>query len=46
MLVISSKMLRREGAIAVTLEGEGLRWTSVERERGVRPWTSGWRRRQ
>lgn len=39
-LRISSKMLRQEGAIAVSLSNESIDWTSVARERGTRPWTA------
>ena len=38
--VISTRLLRREGAIALSLKGDAINWTSVERQRGVRPWTA------
>jgi competence protein ComEC len=38
-LVVTRGFLRREGAIDLRLEGDGVTWTSVARERGVRPWT-------
>ena len=40
LLVISTRLLRREGAIALSLKGDAINWTSVERQRGVRPWTA------
>jgi competence protein ComEC len=39
LLVASPKLLRQEGAIALTLDGDKISWTSVTRERGLRPWT-------
>lgn len=38
-LVVTAKTLRKEGAIAAQLDGDGIAWTSVNRERGNRPWT-------
>jgi competence protein ComEC len=37
-LVVTRGLLRREGAIEVRPNGDGLIWTSVARERGARPW--------
>lgn len=37
-LTISTDLLEREGAVAVSFSGQNLRWTSVARERGFRPW--------
>ena len=39
VLQINSKLLRREGALAVSFSGNKITWTSVARERGRRPWT-------
>src|SRR5262249_47421758 len=39
-LLISPEFLRREGAIALTASGQTIKWTSVARERGHRPWTA------
>lgn len=38
-LVVTRGLLRREGAIDLRLDGDRIVWTSVARERGVRPWT-------
>jgi competence protein ComEC len=38
-LVVTRGLLRREGAIDLRLEDDRVVWTSVARERGVRPWT-------
>ncbi len=38
-LGVTQAMLSREGAIAATVSDTGVEWTSVARERGVRPWT-------
>ena len=40
LLVISTKLLHHEGAVALSLKGEAITWTSVERQRGIRPWTA------
>jgi hypothetical protein len=39
-LSLSRRTLSREGAIAVWFDGGRVRWTSVARERGLRPWSS------
>lgn len=39
-LLITSEMLRQEGAIAVSISEKTITWTSVARERGERPWSS------
>ena len=39
LLVISAKLLRHEGTVAISLDGDKISWTSVARERGLRPWT-------
>ncbi len=39
LFVVSPKLLRQEGAIALSLNGDRIDWTSVARERGARPWT-------
>ncbi len=39
LLTVRPALLRDEGAIALALDGEKIRWTSVARERGLRPWT-------
>ena len=37
-LVVTRRMLQKEGAIAIRLDRDGVTWTSVARERGARPW--------
>lgn len=39
-LLVTPAMLSKEAAIAAALDGDVLSWTSVSRERGVRPWTT------
>jgi len=39
-LIVTQHLLRREGAIEVWLDADRVEWTSVARERGVRPWTA------
>lgn len=39
-LVVTRGLLRREGAIALRLDGDLVTWTSVARERGARPWSA------
>jgi len=40
LFVATPRLLREEGALALSLKGDGISWTSVARERGVRPWTA------
>jgi competence protein ComEC len=40
-LVVTRRLLRDEGAIAVTADWDKITWTSVARERGARPWVGG-----
>lgn len=39
-LLVTPAVLNKEGAIAAELNDDGITWTSVSRERGVRPWTA------
>lgn len=39
-LAVTRESLNRDGAVAAWLGGDQIRWTSVERERGRRPWSA------
>jgi competence protein ComEC len=39
-LHVTRRMLQREGAIAASLNGDQIEWTSVARVRGERPWVA------
>lgn len=38
-LIVTPKMLAKEGAIEARLDGTRIEWTSVARDRGARPWS-------